>query len=324
MIQDIIKRAKENPKKIVFPEGTDERTLKAVGVVLKEGIADVLLLGKDDEVRAKASELSVDISKAEILDHMSDPERDNVIDSFFELRKHKLVNRDEAAAILEDSAYYGAMLVKLGKVDGFVGGASRSTADTIRPALQIIKTRPGVKNCSGAMLMEFSGKKLLFADIAVIPHSDAETLAEIASVSAETAKLFGIEPRIAMLSFSTKGSSSGPRVDEVKKATELAKLRGLEVDGEMQADAALVKEVADRKCPDSKVGGKANVLIFPDLDSGNISYKLVERLDGCNAYGPILQGLAKPVNDLSRGCSVDDIVGVTALTVVQAQQEELV
>jgi len=323
MIRKIIERAKQNPKRIVFPEGIDERTLQAVEIITKEGIADALLLGKEKEIKDKAASLGVDISKAKILDPLLDPERENVVDVFYNLRKAKLVNRDEASAILEDSTFYAAMLVKLGKYDGYIGGVLRTTADTIRPALQIIKTRQGIKYCSGAMLLEFPDRDFLFADVSVIPRPDSEALAEIASMSAETAKLFGIEPKIAMLSFSTKGSSSTPEVDVVKKAAELAKMRGLDVDGELQLDAALSEDVARRKCPGSSVGGKANVLIFPNLDAGNIGYKLVERLAHCKAFGPIFQGLAKPVNGLSRGCSVDDIVGVVAITVVQAQQEEL-
>jgi phosphate acetyltransferase len=326
VMDSIIKKAKSNKKKIVLPEGTEARTLKAAEIVLKEGIADVVLLGKEEEIKEKAKGL--DISKAEILDPETSPDFDRYAMEYYELRKNKGVTVEDAKKLMKDPMYYGCMMVKLGQVDGMVSGAIHATADVFRPAFQIIKTAPNVKVVSSAFIMEVpacnygSDGVFVFADCAINPNPTAEELAAIAVASAHTAKvLVGIEPKVAMLSFSTKGSASHELVDKVRKATEIAKSLApdLLIDGELQVDAAIVKEVGELKAPGSPVAGQANVLIFPDLQSGNIGYKLVQRLAKANAIGPISQGLAKPVNDLSRGCSVEDIVNVIAITSVQAQ-----
>ncbi|MGB9779254.1 MAG: phosphate acetyltransferase [Caldanaerobacter sp.] len=326
VMDNIIKKAKSDRKKIVLPEGTETRTLKAAEIVLREGIADLVLLGKEEEIKAKAGGL--DISKAEIVDPEVSPDFERYAMEYYELRKNKGVTLEEAKRLMKDPMYYGCMMVKLGQVDGMVSGAIHATADVFRPAFQIIKTAPNVKVVSSAFIMEVpdcnygSDGVFVFADCAINPNPTAEELAAIAIASAHTARvLVGIEPKVAMLSFSTKGSASHELVDKVKKATEIAKSLApdLLIDGELQVDAAIVKEVGELKAPGSPVAGQANVLIFPDLQSGNIGYKLVQRLAKANAIGPISQGLAKPVNDLSRGCSVEDIVNVIAITSVQAQ-----
>ncbi|MEW9081273.1 phosphate acetyltransferase [Caldanaerobacter subterraneus] len=326
VMDNIIQKAKVNKKKIVLPEGTEPRTLKAAEIVLKEGIADLVLLGKEEEIREKAKGL--DISKAEIVDPEKSPNLERYAKEYYELRKNKGMTEEEAERLMRDPMYYGCMMVKLGDVDGMVSGAIHATADVFRPAFQIIKTAPNVKVVSSAFIMEVPECKygsdgvFIFADCAINPNPTAEELAAIAIASAHTAKvLAGIEPKVAMLSFSTKGSASHELVDKVKRATEIAKelAPDLLIDGELQVDAAIVKEVGELKAPGSPVAGQANVLIFPDLQAGNIGYKLVQRLAKANAIGPISQGLAKPVNDLSRGCSVEDIVNVIAITSVQAQ-----
>ncbi|MDI3518355.1 MAG: phosphate acetyltransferase [Caldanaerobacter sp.] len=326
VMDNIIQKAKANKKKIVLPEGTEPRTLKAAEIVLKEGIADLVLLGKEEEIREKAKGL--DISKAEIVDPEKSPNLERYAKEYYELRKNKGMTEEEAERLMKDPMYYGCMMVKLGDVDGMVSGAIHATADVFRPAFQIIKTAPNVKVVSSAFIMEVPECKygsdgvFIFADCAINPNPTAEELATIAIASAHTAKvLAGIEPKVAMLSFSTKGSASHELVDKVKRATEIAKelAPDLLIDGELQVDAAIVKEVGELKAPGSPVAGQANVLIFPDLQAGNIGYKLVQRLAKANAIGPISQGLAKPVNDLSRGCSVEDIVNVIAITSVQAQ-----
>lgn len=326
VMDNIIQKAKVNKKKIVLPEGTEPRTLKAAEIVLKEGIADLVLLGKEEEIREKAKGL--DISKAEIVDPEKSPNLERYAKEYYELRKNKGMTEEEAERLMRDPMYYGCMMVKLGDVDGMVSGAIHATADVFRPAFQIIKTAPNVKVVSSAFIMEVPECKygsdgvFIFADCAINPNPTAEELAAIAIASAHTAKvLAGIEPKVAMLSFSTKGSANHELVDKVKRATEIAKelAPDLLIDGELQVDAAIVKEVGELKAPGSPVAGQANVLIFPDLQAGNIGYKLVQRLAKANAIGPISQGLAKPVNDLSRGCSVEDIVNVIAITSVQAQ-----
>lgn len=326
VMDNIIQKAKANKKKIVLPEGTEPRTLKAAEIVLKEGIADLVLLGKEEEIREKAKGL--DISKAEIVDPEKSPNLERYAKEYYELRKNKGMTEEKAERLMRDPMYYGCMMVKLGDVDGMVSGAIHATADVFRPAFQIIKTAPNVKVVSSAFIMEVPECKygsdgvFIFADCAINPNPTAEELAAIAIASAHTAKvLAGIEPKVAMLSFSTKGSANHELVDKVKRATEIAKelAPDLLIDGELQVDAAIVKEVGELKAPGSPVAGQANVLIFPDLQAGNIGYKLVQRLAKANAIGPISQGLAKPVNDLSRGCSVEDIVNVIAITSVQAQ-----
>lgn len=328
LIEKIWKMAKENKKRIVLPEGEEERTIKASEKINKEGLAELILLGKEETIREKASKLGVDISGIEIIDPEKSEKLSVYAKGFYELRKHKGVTEEKALEVVKDTLYYGTMMVKLEDADGLVSGAIHTTGDLLRPGLQIIKTAPGVKVVSSFFLMTVPNCEygengfLLFSDCAVNPNPDAEQLASIAISTAETAKnLCKIDPRVAMLSFSTMGSAKHDFVDKVKIATEMAKEQrpDFAIDGELQLDAAIVSEVAKLKAPNSKVAGKANVLIFPDLQAGNIGYKLVQRFAKAEAIGPICQGFAKPINDLSRGCSPEDIVNVVAVTAVQAQ-----
>ncbi len=328
LLEEIREKAKKNPKRIVLPEGEEERTIKAAAEILKEGIAEIILLGEEIKIKDKAQSLKVDIGKTRIIEPEKSEQLEDYADTYYELRKEKGISKDEALSIMKGPLFYGAMMVKKGEADGSVSGAIHTTAETIRPALQIIKTAPGVKKVSSSFLMILKNKEfgengaLIFADCAILPNPNEEELADIAMASAKTAKdLMGCEPRVAMLSFSTKGSAKHKLVDKVVKATEIVKEKapGLFVDGELQADAALIPEVASQKALKSPIAGKANVLIFPDLNSSNIGYKLVQRLAGTQAIGPILQGLARPVNDLSRGCSVEDIINLVAITSLQAQ-----
>lgn len=326
VMDSIIEKAKNNKKKIVLAEGSEPRTLKATERVLKEGIADIVLLGREDEILNMAK--GIDISGAEIIDPTKSEFLEKYITEYYELRKNKGMTIEKAREMMQDNMYFGCMMVKLGDVDGMVSGAIHATADVFRPAFQIVKTAPNVKVVSSALIMEVpncsygSDGVFVFADCAVNPNPNEEELAAIAIASAQTAKvLAGIEPRVAMLSFSTKGSASHELVDKVRNATKIAKELSpdLLIDGELQLDAAIIEEVAKLKAPGSPVAGKANVLVFPDLQAGNIGYKLVQRLAKANAIGPISQGMGKPINDLSRGCSAEDIVNVIAITSVQAQ-----
>ena len=314
-------------KTIVFPEGSEPRTLKASKIINEEKLAKVVLIGKESEITKNAADLGIDLNGIEVIEPETSKYLNNFAASFYEIRKKKGITEQQALDTMKDEVYFSTMMVHQGLADGLVSGAVHSTGNTIRPALQIIKTKPGMNVVSSVFIMivpdcEYGYDGMFtFGDCAVNIDPTAEELAEIAICSAGTAKtLCGIEPKVAMLSFSTKGSAKHPYVDKVIRATELVRKKApyIEVEGDIQADAALVESVAKTKCPGSKVAGKANVLIFPDLQSGNIGYKLVQRLGKAKAIGPFLQGIAKPVNDLSRGCSVSDIVDVATITAVQA------
>lgn len=323
-IKGIKDKARKNPKRIVFPEGEEERILNAAKVIVKEGIAKVILLGNEEIISKKAKKIGLDLNKVKVINPAKSGKDEKYAKEFFKLRKKKGIDIKEAREMIKDDSYYGTMMVHLGDADGLVSGAVHTTADTIRPALQIIGTKRKFERVSGVFFLMLPDKGLLFfADAAVEIEPDAKDLAEVAIDTAETAKKFGIKPKVAMLSFSTRGSARHPLVDKVREATEIVRYRKpkLIVDGEIQLDAAIDKDVCKIKCPNSVLKGEANVLIFPDLQSGNISYKLVERLAHARAVGPVLQGLRKPVNDLSRGCNAGDIVDITAITVVEAQKK---
>ena len=329
-IESIKERAKQNKKRIVLPETMDRRVLKAAEKIIREDIADIILIGKEEEIAENSKGL--DISGAKIINPFTSDLTEELTLEFVEIRKNKGLTYDEAKKLLlEDYAYFACMLVKTGRADGVVSGACHSTANTLRPALQIIKTKPGTMLVSAFFLMVVpdcvygNNGVFVFADSGLVQNPNSEELAAIAKSSAESFELLvGSEPSVAMLSHSTKGSASHPDVDKVVSAVKIAKERypQYKIDGELQLDAAIVPEVAATKAQDSKVAGHANVLIFPDLDAGNIGYKLVQRLAKAEAYGPVTQGIAAPVNDLSRGCNVDDIVGVVAITAVQAQKND--
>ncbi|WP_342433637.1 phosphate acetyltransferase [Neobacillus sp. FSL H8-0543] len=303
---------------IVFPEGLDERIIRAASRLGEEKLVTPILVGDIEQVQAKASELGVSVETAEIYDPQKYAGMDELVAAFVERRKGKATEED-ARKILLDENYFGTMLVYLNKADGLVSGAAHSTADTVRPALQIIKTKEGVKKTSGVFIMVRGDEKYVFADCAINISPDSNDLAEIAVESAKTANMFDIEPRIAMLSFSTKGSAKSPETEKVAAAVEEAKRRdpSLILDGEFQFDAAFVPSVAKSKAPDSPLQGDANVFIFPSLEAGNIGYKIAQRLGGFEAVGPILQGLNAPVNDLSRGCNEEDVYKLALITAAQ-------
>ena len=329
LINQIVARAKANRQRIVLPEGTEERTLKAANQILTDEVADLILLGNPDEIHEAATKWGLgNIGKATIIDPENHPKQEEYAQLLCELRKKKGMTIEEARKLVLNPLYLGCLIIKNGDADGQLAGARNTTGDVLRPALQIIKTIPGITTVSGAMLLlthapEY-GKNgiLVMGDVAVTPVPDAAQLAQIAICTAGTAKaVAGIEePKVALLSFSTKGSAKHEVVDKVVEALKIAKEMAptLDLDGEMQADAALVASVGASKAPGSPVAGKANVLIFPSLEVGNISYKLVQRIAGIEAVGPVLQGMAAPINDLSRGCSVSDIVNLVAITVNQA------
>jgi phosphate acetyltransferase len=328
LIREIIERAKSNKQRIVLPEGTEERTLRAADQLLKDEVAHIILLGNPEKVNELAKKYELPhVSKATIIDPVNHDKKEVYAELLHDLRKSKGLSIEDARKLAEDPLYLACLMIKNGDADGEIAGAQNTTGDVLRPALQIIKTSPGISVVSGAFLMFTKTKEygkdglLVFADCAVMPNPNARELAEIAVATARTTKaIAGIEPRVAMLSFSTKGSAKHELADKVIEATKIAKEMAPEfkIDGELQADAALVPSVGSSKAPGSDVAGQANVLVFPNLECGNISYKLVQRLGNAEAVGPILQGMAAPVNDLSRGCSVDDIYKMVAITANQA------
>ena len=327
----IRERAKVNPKTIVLPEGEEPRMVKATKTIIEEGFAKIILLGREEKIKLIAEELNVELPDTiEIINPEDSDKISKYADSYFELRKHKGLSRDEALNFLKNPLYFGALMVYKGDADGLVAGSINATGDVFRPALQTIKTAPGINIVSSCFVMVIpdcpygDNGLIVFADCAINPNPNAEQLADIAIATAVTGKaLLDIEPRVAMLSFSTKGSAKHPLVDKVIEATRIVKEKqpDLLIDGELQADAAIIPSIGERKAPGSKIAGKANILVFPDLQAANISYKLVERLSGAEAIGPISQGMRKPVNDLSRGCSAEDIVNVVAITVLQANSK---
>jgi phosphate acetyltransferase len=314
-------RARSDRKRIALPEGEDDRILKAAGRLLQRGVADLTILGEEQQIRARAAELGVDLSPAVVLNPRTSELCDKFAEQYAKLRKHKGVTVEQAHEIIHDVSYFGTMLVHNNMVDGMVSGATHTTAHTVRPAFEIIKTLPDVSTVSSIFLMCLADRVLAYGDCAIVPDPTSEQLADIAISSARTAAQFGIDPRVAMLSYSTGTSGTGADVDKVRTATELVRKRepDLLVEGPIQYDAAVEPSVAKTKMPDSKVAGRATVLIFPDLNTGNNTYKAVQRSAGAIAIGPVLQGLNKPVNDLSRGALVEDIVNTVAITAIQAQ-----
>ena len=327
LLERLKAKALANPRKIVLPEGEEPRTVKAASIITKEKLAHVTLVGNRAKIEAMAKEQGVDVSAVPSIDPETSPKFEEYAQAYTEARKAKGMTIEEARKIMKDTVFYGTMMVHKGEADGLVSGALHSTGDTIRPALQFIKTKPGISLVSSVFIMivpncEYGDAgTFIFADCAVVPNPTDKEMAEIAIASAETGRILtGLDPKVAMLSFSTYGSAKHELVDKVKRAVAIAKAQAphLLIDGEMQADAAIIPKVGKSKAPGSPIAGQANVLIFPDLQSGNIAYKLVERLAKAQAIGPFLQGLNKPVNDLSRGCSVEDIVNVTMITSLQA------
>ncbi len=327
LIENIKENARKELKTIVLPESEDERVLKATQMVLEEKTANVILIGDEESIKNDAQKYGANIEGAKIVNPKKFDDIDKYVDELLELRKAKGLSKEEARELmLNEPRFFGCMMVRLGDAHGLVAGSNSPTADVLRAAIQVIKTAPGIKTVSSAFIMETTDKKfgdnglILFADCAVIPEPTSEQLADIACSTAATAKnVVGLEPRVAMLSFSTMGSAKHPLVSKVQDAVSILKNKNVDFsfDGEMQADAAIVEAIGAKKAPNSKVAGKANILVFPDLQSGNIGYKLVQRFAGAFAHGPVVQGLAKPVNDLSRGCSVEDIANLVAITATQ-------
>lgn len=328
VLDSIKEKAKADVKHILLPEGSEERTVQAARIITDEKIAKVTLLGDEEEIKKVAEKFNVCLCGIDIINPLTDPDFEHYANGFYELRKAKGMTPEKARETIKNTLFYACMMIKEGKADGMVSGAINTTGNTLRPGLQIIKMAKGINTISSCFIMEIPNKEygdnglMLFGDCAININPNPDELASIAIATANTAKtLLGMDPKVAMLSFSTKGSAKHENVDRVAEATRLVHELApeLNVDGELQADAALVEKVGQLKSPGSPVAGKANVLIFPDLQAGNIGYKLVQRLAGAEAIGPICQGFAKPINDLSRGCSVDDIVSVVAITAVQAQ-----
>ena len=328
LMNQIVERAKANKQRIVLPEGTEERTLKAADRLLADGVADLILIGNPEEIMGLAKEWGLEnIGKATIIDPENHPKKEEYAELLCELRKKKGMTIEEARKLVVNPLYLGCLIIKAGDADGQLAGAKNTTGDVLRPALQIIKTTPGITCVSGGMLLltqapECGENGVLFVgDVAVTPMPDANQLAQIAVCTARTVQaVAGLDPRVAMLSFSTKGSAKHEVVDKVTEALAIAKEMApeLKIEGELQADAALVPRIGQSKAPGSEIAGYANVLVFPCLEVGNIAYKLVERLGHATAIGPVLQGIARPVNDLSRGCSIDDIYNMVAITANQA------
>ncbi len=328
VLDSIKEKAKADVKHILLPEGSEERTVQAARIITDEKIAKVTLLGDEEEIKKVAEKFNVCLCGIDIINPLTDPDFEHYATGFYELRKAKGMTPEKARETIKNTLFYACMMIKEGKADGMVSGAINTTGNTLRPGLQIIKMAKGINTISSCFIMEIPNKEygdnglMLFGDCAININPNPDELASIAIATANTAKtLLGMDPTVAMLSFSTKGSAKHENVDKVTAA--LAKVKelapDLDVDGELQADAAMVPKVAALKAPGSKVAGHANVLIFPDLQAGNIGYKLVQRLAGAEAVGPVSQGFAKPINDLSRGCSIADIVSVVAITAVQAQ-----
>ena len=312
--------------KIVLPEGEDERVLIAATQLQKTDYVSPIVLGNEDNIKSLASKHALDLTQIEIIDPATSELKDELVDAFVERRKGK-ATKEQAVELLDNVNYFGTMLVYTGKAEGLVSGAAHSTGDTVRPALQIIKTKPGVSRTSGIFFMIKGDEQYIFGDCAINPELDAQGLAEIAVESAKSAQSFGMDPKVAMLSFSTKGSAKSDDVTKVQEALKLAQekaeadqLEHVVIDGEFQFDAAIVPSVAEKKAPGAKIQGDANVFVFPSLEAGNIGYKIAQRLGGYDAVGPVLQGLNSPVNDLSRGCSTDDVYNLSIITAAQALQ----
>ena len=329
-IESMKERARSDKKRIVLPEASDLRTLKAADIALREDYADIILVGDEDSIRSMAEENGLDLSKATIINQLNSDKSDYYAENLYELRKEKGMTPEQAHELVKNEVYFGMMMVKMNEADGLISGAIHSTSDTLRPALQILKTSPGTKLVSAFFVMvvpnsEFGEEGVfVFGDCGLNQNPSSEELAEIAYSSSKSFEsLIGKESRVAMLSYSTKGSAHSELTEKVINATNITKelYPDMKVDGELQLDAAIVPSIGESKAPGSEIAGSANTLIFPDLNAGNIGYKLVQRLAKAEAYGPLCQGIAKPVNDLSRGCSAEDIAGVIAITAVQAQQQ---
>lgn len=328
LLQQIRTKAKQHNKRIVLPEGTEERTLKAANEAIEEGLAQIILIGNPEEIKKLALEMNLNsIEKATIVDPINHEKKETYVDLMVEIRKAKGLTKEDATKLIEDPLYLAVLMIKNGDADGEVAGAANATGDVLRPAFQYVKTAPGISVVSGAFIMILKDKEfgenglMVFADCAVHPNPTDKELAEIAVATGKTTKaIAGFDPRIAMLSFSTKGSAKHEMVDKVANATKIAQEMApeMDIDGELQADAAIIEAIGQKKAPGSKIAGKANVLVFPTLETGNIAYKLVQRMAQAEAIGPVLQGMAAPINDLSRGCSVSDITNLIAITANQA------